>query len=260
MVGDRYQSIYAFRGATNALDTVKADRTFYLTSSFRFGPQVANVASELLRIFYQEHRPVVGRGFDTQLGTIEDDHKYAALCRTNSEVFSRAAMAIREQKSTAFVGGVKSYNFDKILDAYHMSIQEQHLVRDPFIRSMGSFAALEQYAMDSGDPDSKRLVKVVHEHGHAIPGLVKTIYEKSIPDIHSADRVFSTGHKAKGLDIKHVVLAEDYKPIMDNNQPILDKNELPLQEVNLTYVSLTRAVERLQLNQTLSQFMQWVDF
>lgn len=260
LVGDKYQSIYAFRGADNALESFAANRTFYLTQSFRFGSQVAAVASELLRVFYNEQRTVIGKGFDTQLGRLGYELPYAALCRTNSEVFDRAAIAIRQNHTTAFVGGVKSYNFDKIEDAYRLSNDESYLVRDQFLKSMGNFSALEQYAEDSGDLEAKRLVKVVLAHGHAIPGLVQSIYNNSIPDINQAERVFSTAHKAKGLDIARVVMAEDFRDLIENGQPIKDKKILDPQEVNLTYVSVTRAVEHLQLNSAVSTLMDYCEF
>jgi F-box protein, helicase, 18 len=260
VVGDPYQSIYAFRGADNALDVFEAKNTFYLTNSFRFGPEVANVASELLRVFCKEKRQVIGRGFDTQLGPIESTQNYTALCRTNAEVFNRAAMAIQQNQSIAFIGGVKSYNFDKIVDAYHLCVNEPGEIRDPFLKSMSSFTALEQYAQDSGDPEAKRLVSVVMLHMHAIPMLVETIMVKSIPDISSARRAFSTAHKAKGLDLENVVMADDYKELISNNSPIMRRSELPLQEVHLTYVSVTRAVKKLQLNMTVRDFMRCVEF
>ena len=45
LVGDPNQQIYQFRGAVNALHSFDADRTFYLTQSFRFGPEVAFAAN-----------------------------------------------------------------------------------------------------------------------------------------------------------------------------------------------------------------------
>merc|ERR1719483_1515298 len=51
VVGDQYQQIYSFRGAVNALDLVlKSDRTsvktnYFLTQSFRFGPEIAFLAN-----------------------------------------------------------------------------------------------------------------------------------------------------------------------------------------------------------------------
>ncbi|EDV3180357.1 AAA family ATPase, partial [Salmonella enterica subsp. diarizonae] len=57
LVGDRHQQIYRFRGADNAMDAPQleyADR-LWLTNSFRFGPEVANVANRLLALKGEMH-------------------------------------------------------------------------------------------------------------------------------------------------------------------------------------------------------------
>ena len=50
IVGDPHQQIYMFRGAVNALGLVKPSHTYHLTQSFRFGPSIARVADEVLRL------------------------------------------------------------------------------------------------------------------------------------------------------------------------------------------------------------------
>jgi hypothetical protein len=249
LVGDRYQSIYAFRGASNALQTFKADRVLRLTNSFRFGPGVADIATNLLATFFDEVVPVVGKGFDTTVGRVDRNaHQFTTICRTNAEVFDQAVKAIKANESIGFIGGAKSYGFDKILDAYHLSTGDSHAVRDTFIRSMSSFAAYEMYAEDANDPEAKRHCKIVHTYGHEIPALVANLFDYSLPDVHSAKRGFTTAHKAKGFDLDHVVLADDFYDLMENFSPILDRLKLPVQEVNLTYVSVTRAVKTLEVN------------
>lgn len=52
LVGDTHQQIYRFRGADNAMQAPQlenADR-LWLTHSFRFGPEVAQVANRLLAL------------------------------------------------------------------------------------------------------------------------------------------------------------------------------------------------------------------
>ena len=51
IVGDPNQQIYMFRGAINALERVEADNTFYLTQSFRFGPEIAFAGGHFLFSF-----------------------------------------------------------------------------------------------------------------------------------------------------------------------------------------------------------------
>jgi len=61
IVGDPHQQIYMFRGAVNALDIVVPTHTYYLTQSFRFGPEIAFIANKtLLELKGIDERTLVG--------------------------------------------------------------------------------------------------------------------------------------------------------------------------------------------------------
>ncbi|WP_234841934.1 UvrD-helicase domain-containing protein [Sinorhizobium meliloti] len=47
-VGDRYQQIYEWRGAVNAMESIDTDASTYLTTSFRFGDAIAELATKML--------------------------------------------------------------------------------------------------------------------------------------------------------------------------------------------------------------------
>jgi hypothetical protein len=47
--GDTYQSIYEWRGAKDALSLVHVDERCWLTQSFRFGPEIAEIGNQFLR-------------------------------------------------------------------------------------------------------------------------------------------------------------------------------------------------------------------
>lgn len=47
-VGDRYQQIYSWRGAVNAMDEIQTKHTCRVSQSFRFGQGVADKANEIL--------------------------------------------------------------------------------------------------------------------------------------------------------------------------------------------------------------------
>ncbi|XP_014676789.1 PREDICTED: F-box DNA helicase 1-like [Priapulus caudatus] len=61
-VGDPHQKIYGFRGAINSLNTITDAATFYLTQSFRFGPEISYVASCLLEKMKGETRKTLVGG------------------------------------------------------------------------------------------------------------------------------------------------------------------------------------------------------
>ncbi|NXG57240.1 FBH1 helicase, partial [Hemiprocne comata] len=50
LVGDPHQQIYTFRGAVNTLYSVPHTHIYYLTQSFRFGPEIAYVGATILDV------------------------------------------------------------------------------------------------------------------------------------------------------------------------------------------------------------------
>ncbi|NWV82884.1 FBH1 helicase, partial [Dasyornis broadbenti] len=50
LVGDPHQQIYTFRGAVNTLYSAPHTHVFYLTQSFRFGPEIAYVGATILDV------------------------------------------------------------------------------------------------------------------------------------------------------------------------------------------------------------------
>ena len=99
-VGDDHQSIYAFRGATNAFASIKADETLLLTESYRFGPETARLATLLLAGYKSETEPLVGLNVAARTDEgIDDSKPYAILCRTNAGLFSRAVDQLDHKNS-----------------------------------------------------------------------------------------------------------------------------------------------------------------
>ena len=256
LVGDPYQAIYGFRGAQDAMEPITAKQEFYLTNSFRFGPRIAEIASQLLTTFYNESHLVFGKGFDSTVGKIDLDERKSVLCRTNSEIFSRAVGCLHSNLSMGFIGGVNSYAFDKINDAYLLYANEKPSIRDSFIRGFMDFDEFLKYSEDAGDLECKMLGKVVLQYSHAIPDLITEIKSKALPNYVEAEQILSTAHKCKGLDLPRVEIAGDFWSTMNAEGPIPHADRV-YEEINLTYVAVTRAVERLQLNSDLTTFLRF---
>ncbi len=54
-----FSKIYEWRGAVNAMEKVASDHAGYMTTSFRFGREIAEAASGVLRTL-GEKRPLMG--------------------------------------------------------------------------------------------------------------------------------------------------------------------------------------------------------
>jgi F-box protein, helicase, 18 len=250
VVGDAYQSIYAFRGAVNAMQDFRCQFNFALTHSRRFGPGVAEVANELLHGCFGEKLRIVGAGSPTIVhgGGQPEPQQLSIVTRTNAELFDHAVQAYRSGLPTAFIGGVAGYEFERFCDLQRLSEARVHEIKDPFIRSFSGLWEVSDYAETVDDYALKRMLETLERFGAGIYELVDGVHAKATTDQQSARRVLTTAHKSKGSTLDHVVLGEDFKPLVEQGPGGVDwVDDLDPQEVNLSYVACTRAKHSLQL-------------
>ncbi|MCA3188587.1 MULTISPECIES: UvrD-helicase domain-containing protein [unclassified Cupriavidus] len=249
IVGDRYQAIFAFRGAVNAMDMIQPDETVYLTQSHRFGPGIARLATMLLSAFRGEERPVHSAFPDRPTGyTVDVSKPYAVIGRTNAKLFDKA-VAMLGNKRLHFVGGLSNYPFDKLVDVWSLMSGQPAAVKDQLLKTFGSLEKLEEYATGVDDKEILSLIGVVKEYRSAIPSLVERIKAEAVEQAEHADVLLSTAHRAKGLEFSQVLLLDDFEDFVTANGELLtlDTPEL-VQELHLLFVALTRAEDVIELN------------
>ena len=261
MVGDAAQAIYSFRGSTNALTLFEADERLPLTRSFRFGRGIAQLANALLGHFrHGFDQPLVGAGAPQRTRfTVDTGKAFAVIARTNAVVFEEAVAFLDLNRRFHFVGGTEGYKLEKALDAYRLWVGERGLMRDPYLRSFGSFDELVGLAEASEEPELRQLVRVVCDYGHQIPRLIEDIRSRhtDVPKHAWADFdgiYFCTAHKAKGLEFEQVWLADDFMRFFENGCE-LRPDQVDQEEVNILYVALTRARAAIRLSES---FDEWV--
>lgn len=266
LVGDEHQNIYTFRGAMNAMKRMKGER-HALTASFRFGQPVAEVANTILGVFKEEKLRLRGLGGPTSTGKPEKGLETVFLHRTNAGLFDRAVELLNANKAMHFVGGVKNYNFETILDVWRLMDEDHKSIRDPFVKSFNAFDDLVDYAETVEDMEIKARIKVVMKYTFRIPRLIERLEKADVPDASKADASLTTAHKSKGLEWEQVVLGDDFPALMDEASHMpLSERFLPTQseaeplsadEANLIYVAATRARKNLVLNGELEELMRW---
>jgi len=264
-VGDRHQAIYGFRGATNAMEQIEADAHFSLTGSYRFGQEVADIANSILAVKNETMR-LRGLGAPSKIRPIAASEGYAFISRGNVAIFNRAVQCLTKEEPFSFVGEIKGYRFDQILDVFNLSIGAQ--VKDPFIRSFEGFDQLAEYAELINDREVKSRIKVVTKYGSEIPSLLDRIEKRALPPVTSANPsayekriILTTGHKAKGLEMPRVRLAGDFMELIDDEGRMFDVSTASteqIEEVNLQYVAATRAQHVLQLCESLETYLEHV--
>jgi F-box protein, helicase, 18 len=257
LVGDPHQQIYSFRGAVNAFDRVESDRTYYLTGSFRFGADFSNVANILLTEFKGEQLNLNGLGGIGALSDVDPKMPHAVLSRTNGGLFDEAADLWTGRK-LGFLGGIRNYRFSMVNDVYLLSEGKNKDIQSAYIKKFEDLDDLGEYADDMDDAELTSLVKTVNKYGKEIPHLIKSIERNTVSEIKSADVLLATTHKAKGFEFKRVKLKDDFTDFFEEKNKRRLPDSIPRDEINLYYVAVTRAKERLQLNRKLKRIISYL--
>jgi superfamily I DNA/RNA helicase len=263
IVGDRHQSIYLWRGATNAMqycDTI-ATQKFVLTECFRFPQFIANHANAILHEFKREKNRLIGRGRDHST-----DGPPAFISRTNAGLLERAITAVAQGKSINFAATTAGsdwnpyvpYKFGEILDVLAHSMGESYRVKTPYLRRYASFDEIcEAVEGEHPDVELKAMVDVVNRYGAALPRIVDDIARACVAP-NQADLCFSSGHRSKGKEWSSTELNGDFLPVHDPAKLEEMKNKLGRagfeQEVNLFYVALTRTKTVMTLPATYTSW------
>lgn len=255
LVGDQWQGVYGFRGAQNAMALIEPDVRLYLTQSWRFGEAIAETANSVLRQL-GEQKPLRGApGIASRVESyMPSEDQTTILCRKNASVILRAIAAAKTGKSLEFIGGLNSYPFDDVLDAFHLWTGDGAAIKGDLLRPYASFQDLADSAQTLRDPVLSRLVEFVETEQYEVPELVRLVTEATVP--RAGDVVLSTTHKAKGLEWDRVVIEEDFPEFFNEERELEERflEEDGKQELNLLYVAATRARQVLYPSASLRVF------
>lgn len=233
-VGDKHQSIYAFRQAINAMAKIDAPEKF-LTKSFRFGQEIADVATFIIN----GQMDIKGAEWITSKLLDEEPQQYTMLFRTNAGLIDQAVRLISQGKKIRCE--VDTYKFEQQLkSAEALLFEDPKNVKDETIALYSKWSdlldALEEHI------ELKRVVNIVTSG--------KTnMYLKALSRLKKQqgayDVLLVTAHKSKGMEWDNVVIADDFdmKKVLD----VGEQGSVNEQEVNLFYVACTRAKQGLLL-------------
>lgn len=257
IIGDRHQSIYLFRGALNAMEQFAAcgATVLQMPRTWRFGPQIAHTANELLGFFKDEQVKIIGAGPGSARRV---ESKRAVLARTNTGLYAEAAGVLG--KHTHWMGGIEKYRLDAMLDSFYLKTGQLSLIRDAQLRAYTSWNQFKDEAESAKSRNSLMLIKLNEQYSTDIPYLVRCFRANALATETGASLVLSTAHNAKGMDWDVVKVAEDFdcldKALSDMLlNPLLPLSPKHAQEINLLYVTCTRARHVLQLNAETIDFL-----
>jgi superfamily I DNA/RNA helicase len=252
VVGDEFQAIYGWRGATNALKLCReqADERLTLTQSFRYGPRIADIANQILQLSL-DGCDFTLRGFPERASTVGkiDCPPYTGICRTNAGLFERARHILHSDQRFSVVGGIKDI-CEQIESVYWLSKDDKEKVTHPAIKIYESYRdILDEVAR--GDLNLRRIVKFIEEEPNPCEVVTELKNAEVPPDV--ADVILTTAHKSKGMEWGQVVLSDDYRTSSKTDDEPLVNRALDQDEVNVLYVAATRTIDRLQLNRYLER-------
>ncbi len=263
IVGDTHQQIYGWRFAVNSLEKVDF-KTYHLSTSFRFGQDIANLAMEVLKYkgYINEHEmiSISGKGNSRKIKT------KAILARTNLGLLLKAIEYVTEKehiKHIYFEGNINSYTYAdegaSLYDVLNLYNNKTHLIKDKLIKAMKDMDELEEYIEKTEDGQLGMMVQIVNEYGNEIFDIIKLIKEKHVDndDKEKAEMIFSTVHRCKGMEYDAIELVDDFiseeklmKLKEDGQLDEMNSSKLN-EEINLLYVALTRTKNRIDIPENL---------
>ncbi|KAL7646670.1 UNVERIFIED_CONTAM: hypothetical protein RMT77_001923 [Armadillidium vulgare] len=255
IVGDPYQQIYSFRGATNAIQSINATHTFYLTQSFRFGPEISFVSHNILEnLLNVKTKTLVGGSLQDSVlhNPLQrfDGTQRAYLCRTNLCLYKLALQLCKdpslEDKIISVNGGVEKMGLEDILDIMKLHRKAKDKINNKFIARFESLDSLIAFAENVDDKELINKINMYKYSSVSTEADIRLLRARCISS-SNAHVILSTIHKAKGLEWDWVILADDMLP--DGLQAVRhDPSDSARSEINLLYVASTRAKKRLTIN------------
>lgn len=237
-VGDERQAIYGWRGAINAMK--KLDWPVKpLTVSFRYGQDVADLASKILG----DVDITSYEGTHTEIGEVDRSKPYTILYRTNSNLVMDAVKEIRKGKSVKLEMDTSSFcrKLESCEDLYR---GDKRKVKHEDILAFETWDDLITEAKK--DPELSRIAGIVEADN------VQYVIDSLNSHRNSSNAIctMTTAHKSKGREWDQVVLANDFPSNFKKDKWV----GLEEGEQNLLYVAATRGKKVLEPNSTIEEY------
>ena len=141
-----------------------------------------------------------------------------------------------------------------IMDIYYLKKGDIFMIQSPFVLSFRTFDEFEEFV--SGVNFMKQaefFIKTIKQFGQKLPDYIEELKRREITDKTFTDKVFTTTHKAKGLEFDRVEMCDDFPDLSkleevawearrDGNIKMLHALK---EEFNILYVAVTRAINEL---------------
>ena len=264
VVGDPHQQIYSFNGAINGLKNLDKfadiEQTYYLTQSFRFGPEIAFAATMVIQGLLDEKVNAVtctGKKKDKITGCSAVDGKELKtvyLGRTNAGVFEElvtriCGVEVEKRPIFALPDNMDKY-YESVRNIAYFYLKNRD--ETTLAKHYDNFEAYEEKMLVTNDMENIRKIAIVKKYDFNVIQYIRTILDlaKKMDD-PSVEAIFSTVHKFKGLECPRVFLLNDFYFGSLPHSPAIRSGSDGNDEINLLYVALTRAQKEVVMNDSL---------
>lgn len=233
--GDPHQSLYEWRSAVDAMDKLPIGEMCYLTQSWRFGENVADLVNPILTLLDPSKPPLRGNpAVMSEVQRNEPTETAAAyMSRTNAVMLGKAIELMDAGRKVHVVGGASRFTSFcyGILDL--QAKPSARRPKHPWLAGFRNFRELLDHCKDESEHPAEDLVAMVNLVCQTPGGAFEILrnLKQTVPH-GTADSVnVGTVHQFKGAEMETVALLSDFP------REIEDLND---EELRLLYVAMTR--------------------
>lgn len=248
IVGDRYQQIFSFRGALNAMSTFKVEERAWLTQSFRFGNAVAQAANAVMGAHLKTDVRVRGNpAISDELRAVHPGNGCTIIARKNATLIGELFAA---KGRVGVVGGVGDLR--KLIEGAERLQASQRALGCPDLADFSTWREVQEYAESDAGRDLSVLVRLVETYGtHRLESALRAV-DGNERDESRCDLLLTTAHKSKGREWDSVLMLDDFPAPSDadlGEGPAVEgeRSKWEPEEANLLYVAATRAKKHLDI-------------
>jgi superfamily I DNA/RNA helicase len=252
-VGDPYQQIYDWRGATNAMEQVLTNHQVLLSQSFRFGTAIADAATIVIRRLGAQQPLRGGAGVESHLARVRPN---VILARSNAGVIGSVLQCLARGITCHVLGGTRE--LERVLEDVKR-IKQGTMAQSSELLGFSLWKDVMAFSVQPEGEYLRGLVTLVQEYGEET--MLRAI-AKCEKEEGAAQIVCSTAHKAKGREWGYVRVNSDFDSAFARASKASSPNDRRGDhrgsfeaEARLLYVAMTRAKVAVHLPQgVMSRF------
>jgi hypothetical protein len=250
-VGDTHQQIYEYLGAVDAMKKAAVEDQCFLSQSFRFGIEIAELANRVLKRLGE--KKILRGNLNLEPGVIgpilQPD---CILCRTNATTLVEVMECLQAGKKPHLVGGPE--DLKRLLKGV-VILKAGNRCDVPDFYGFANWSDVVEYSKGEEGEHLLAFVNLVSQHGEMslLWHLNRCVHQEQ------ADVAISTAHKAKGLQWPKVKLTDDFARTKTKSAEIGAESspsaDVDRSELRLLYVAMTRAQSHLEISERILKYL-----